>query len=457
MTHSFPLSLLAASMSVLFLTGCGDAETTIIEKDPIVGADDGHDHGDGSNQSNDILIDSKGRLAITQADSNMLHLFDLDDNSQLDSMSTVHNDMTLSASADFRFVTLKARNQDLMQFVDSGFWREDHGSHLHDFEQGPTMTSFELTGSRPTHAISHQGQLAIFNDGDAENGIPASVHVVTDNIISTQGEPRSLTFATNMHGVAEPRGEHLLASIRRDDAESTSANKILPDQVGVFHLHDGAYELEQTLETLCPNLHGAAQNQDYTAFGCSDGVLVAHQDNAQYESVKIDNIPELAGKRVGNLRGHVNADALIGIASGHGGGPATLVSLDPVANTMQALEWQPEANPVGYAFSYDGEQFLVLDDQGYLNILGLHTEGGSAHWELASRLDISQQDPATMPEGMSFTMTVAQNGKYVYVSDPIAQHVLHVSLANMQIEGDIELDFAPAAIAWVGVAEQDSE
>jgi hypothetical protein len=32
-----------------------------------------------------------------------------------------------------------------------------------------------------------------------------------------------------------------------------------------------------------------------------------------------------------------------------------------------------------------------------------------------------------------------------------------VSLANMQIEGDIELDFAPAAIAWVGVAEQDSE
>jgi hypothetical protein len=52
-----------------------------------------------------------------------------------------------------------------------------------------------------------------------------------------------------------------------------------------------------------------------------------------------------------------------------------------------------------------------------------------------------------MPEGDSFSMTVAQNGHYV--ADPIAQHVLHIDLETMTIEGDIEIDFTPSFIAVV--------
>ena len=79
------------------------------------------------------------------------------------------------------------------------------------------------------------------------------------------------------------------------------------------------------------------------------------------------------------------------------------------------------------------------------------------HWELHERLDITEQDVSTMPEGLSFSMTVAQNGHYVYISDPIAQHILQIDLETLTITGDIELDFAPDSITWLGIAEAEHD
>ena len=456
MHKSFPINLLAVAISTLLLTACGEAETTIIEKDPIEVPDedhDDHDHGDDG-----YTIESMGRLAVLSAESADVTVFDLDDNDSLDSFSLVHESNTLTVSADYRFAVIASRGQDYVGFIDGGLWREDHGEHLHDYKQAPVMSDYELAGSLPTHIIKHDGQMAVFYDGDAESGLPASVQVLTDTDISNQTSVLpTLDYAINMHGVAKPRGEHLLATVRRDDAQSTSATKVLPDQVGVYHLHDDEYELEQVLEINCPDLHGAAQNHEYVVFGCSDGVLVAHQHDDEYEAEKIANIDVLDGLRIGTLYGHEESESFIGIASGHGGGPAILVSVNPEENEMEALEWQPDANPVAYAFSHDGEHFLVLDSDGYLNILSAHEHDGHMHWELEGQLDITEEDVSTMPQGMSFSMTVAQNGHYVYVADPIAQHVLQIHLEDMEIEGDIELDFAPAAITWLGVAEEEHE
>ena len=43
MKKSFQLNLVAASLAALFLSGCGDAETNIVEKDPIEVPDDSDD------------------------------------------------------------------------------------------------------------------------------------------------------------------------------------------------------------------------------------------------------------------------------------------------------------------------------------------------------------------------------------------------------------------------------
>lgn len=449
MKNSLQLNLLAVTIGSILLTGCGDADTKIVELDPIEVSEDEHDHGD------DIVIESAGRLAISEASSNAVHVYDLDDNTELASISTTYNNMTLASSAGYRYATATSRTEDLMQFIDGGLWREDHTDHLHDFEQGPALTTFELMGSKPTHVMSHDGELAVFNDGDAESSTPASVQVVTDTIIASDADPLEINFTTNMHGVAEPRGEHLLTSIRRDDVESTSATKILPDQVGVYHLHDGEYELEQTLDLNCPDLHGAAQNHESVVFGCGDSVLVATQDGDDYVASKITNIDSLNGARIGTFYGHENSETFIGIVAGHDGGAATLLNVNPEEGEMEELEWQPTANPTSYAFSHDGELFLVLDDAGFLTILSAHEHDGHTDWELEGQIDITEEDVTTMPDGLSFSMSVAQNEHFVYVADPIAQHVLQVHLEDMEIEGDIELGFAPASITWLGIAESE--
>ena len=459
MTKLFKLKLIALAISSTLITACGDAETTIVEKDPIV-VEDEHDHEDDDHDHDDgFTIESLGRLAVLAGDSNEASFFDLDENALLDTFTLNNDSNTLSSSPDFRYAIIANRTQDYLGFIDSGLWREDHGAHLHDYEQSPVFSSYELTsGSRPTHLITHDGQLAVFYDGDSETGTAASVAVLTDNdITNATASLPGIAYDINMHGVAEPRGEHLLSTIRRDDSESTSVAKVLPDQVGVYHFHDGEYELEQTLDLTCPDLHGAAQNHDTVVFGCGDGVLLAHQQGDDYEAEKVANIAAVGDLRIGTLYGHENSDTFIGIAAGHGGGSSVLLSINPATAEMEELEWQlaDGASAVSYSFSANGEHFLVLDSLGFLNVLSAHDEDGEMHWELEGQVDITQEDVATMPEGMSFSMTVAQNGQFAYVADPIAQHIVQVHLEDLEIESEVELTFAPSAITWLGIAEQD--
>ena len=461
MTKLFKLKLIALAISSTLITACGDAETNIVEKDPIEVPDDGHDHGDGGDHGDEYTIDSLGRLAILAGDSNEANFFDLDDNELLDTFTLTNDSNTLSSSPDFRYAVIASRAQDYLGFIDGGLWREDHGAHLHDYEQSPEFSSYELTsGSRPTHLVKHDGKLAVFYDGDAASGTTASVEVLTDNdITNATATLPGISYDINMHGVAEPRGEHLLATIRRDNAQSSSIAKVLPDQVGVYHFHDGEYELEQTLELTCPDLHGAAQNHDYVAFGCSDGVLLAHQHDDEYHAEKVVNIDAVGDLRIGSIYGHEGSETFIGVASGHGGGPAVIVSINPAKAEMEEFEWQlaDGASAVSYSFSANGEHFLVLDSLGFLNVLKAHAHDDHIHWELAGQVDITQEDVTTMPEGMKFSMTVAQNGQFAYVADPIAQHVVQVHLEDLEIEGELELTFPPAAITWLGIAEKEHE
>lgn len=454
MTKSFQLNLLAAAIGSLLLTGCGDAETTIIEKEPIIEIPDDHDH-DGHDDDG-YTIDSLGRLAVLSADTAQTFIFDLDESDLLDTYTLTYNASSLTASPDYRYALINSRSNDNVSFIDGGLWREDHTEHLHDYKQGPAMSSYALNGSSPTHIVSHDGQVAVFYDGNAEAGTNASVQVLTDSDITNEtSELPGIQYDINMHGVAEPRGEHLLSTLRRDDAESTSNAKILPDQVGVYHFHDGEYELEQTLDLSCPDLHGASQNHEFVVFGCTDGVLVAHQHDDEYEAEKIANIDEFGGMRVGSIYGHEASETFIGVASNHGAN-AILVTLNPEESEMEVINWQPMegAAPTSYKFSFAGEQFLILDNLGYLTVLEQHEHDGHMEWEFSGRIDISEEDISTMPEGMSFTMTVAQNDHYAYVADPIAQHVLQIHLEDKEIEGDIELNFAPANLTWLGIAEE---
>ncbi len=136
---------LSAIASALLLAGCGDAETNIVELDPIeVPEDDHDDHDHDDDHDSDYEIESEGRLVVADASSNTLTVFDLDDDSVLDTFSTTHDGSSVSASADYRFAVINSRANGLTEFLDGGLWREDHVEHLHDYEEAPSLSDFTL-------------------------------------------------------------------------------------------------------------------------------------------------------------------------------------------------------------------------------------------------------------------------------------------------------------------------
>lgn len=431
------------------LMGCSDAKTNIIEKDPITAKVDNHDH--------DHEHEGEGRLLITSASSAEASIYDLENNRLLNSFSLSSTPTALAVSAGYRYGVLVDRGRDTVNFIDGGLWQEDHIDHLHGYEEVPVLLNYSLTGSRPTHIVSNEAQLAVFYDGDAATATPASITIIADSdITSAKSTPLSIDYSVNMHGVAEPRGDHLFATWRRDDSETTSSNPVLPDQVAVYHLRQGFYEQEQILDIACPDLHGAAQSKTHIVFGCADGILVVHESDGKVIAEKIPNSDAMAdGLRIGSIYGHEHSTQFIGLASAHGGTSVQWFSIDPEEAEMELIDWQPVENAqvVNRGFSFEAEQFLIVDNQGYVTVLEPHDHDGHIHWEFGVRLDITQEDVANLPEGTSFSLTTAQNSQTAYVLDPIAQHIVVIDLDLMEIDGEIELDFIPKSIAWLGIPE----
>ncbi|WP_338053284.1 MULTISPECIES: hypothetical protein [Pseudoalteromonas] len=218
----FQVNLLGAAVVTVILSGCGDVKTTIVKKESVEVPSE-------SNNDSDYAIESMGRLAILSSQSADLSIFDLDNGNLLESFALTHSSNTLTASPSYRYAVINSRNQNYVGFIDGGLWREDHVAHQHDYAQTPLMSAYELTGSAPTHLVKHDGQMAIFYDGNAEQGTPASVQVATDiDITNESAELATINYDINMHGVAEPRGEHLLASVRRDDSQARQQIKFCP-------------------------------------------------------------------------------------------------------------------------------------------------------------------------------------------------------------------------------------
>lgn len=446
--------IVSSIASALMLGGCGDAETNIVELDPIEVPDD--DHDDDHDHDSDYEIESEGRLVVADNASNTLTVFDLDDNSLLDTFDATFDGSSLSASASYRYAVINNRSNDLTEFLDGGLWREDHVEHLHDYEEAPALADFTLVGSSPTHVVTHDGQLAVFYDGDADAGIAAAVKVVTDtDIASDIADVPTLDFSVNMHGVAEPRGDMLISTFRRDDAETLSATTLLPDTVVVYHWHDSEFEEEQRFDGACPDLHGAAQNELAVAFGCGDGVLILTEDDEVFTSAFIDNIEALDDVRIGTMYGHEEVDAFIGIASSHGGGSAILANVSPVTNTMSVIDWQPstDASPVAYTFTHEGEYFAILDDKGFVTLLEAHEESGDTHWEFAHKIDVASASVASLADGEAFSMSASQHEDVLFITDPVAKEVLALALESESVETLLSLDFVPSSAIWLGIAE----
>lgn len=419
----FPRHTALILTSALLVAGCGGGDG---------GAANPPDTGS-------VRIDSAGRLAVVQADSNRVHLWDLDQGKVTHSFTLDHPASAVYASPGGRYAVALQRTQDQVQFIDGGLWQEDHGDHLHDYREAPRQLSFRQAAARPTHYEAHGTQAALFNDGVAADGRNAEVVLLSDAGIGKGMADMRVPLPVAMHGTAEPVGEHLLVTHR--DPASTST---LPVQVDLYRRSGGAMTFVQRFSPQCPGLHGSYTNARYTAFGCSDGVLVIGRTgagaSAAFSARKIPNPEGLAeGVRIGTIKGHPQVSSFMGLAA-----PGHLFAIDPEAGRISRLNWAEGRTVRAQAFDRSGQHFAVLDDLGVLHLTA-PANGFATRTRVAA--------VAQMPTAAPFpSLASSQSRDEMFVSNPAGRDVAVVDLPGGLVRKRLDLGVATTGLAWLGIA-----
>ncbi|RMX02976.1 hypothetical protein D8I35_17510 [Corticibacter populi] len=409
------------------LAACGGGSSDV--EDITAPVDDtGEEHDDGHGH-----IETAGRLVVLEQDSAQVHVVELDDGSVLTSFAADNAPSAIYASPEGRYALLFQRTQNQVQFIDGGIWLEQHGDHTHDYQEAPALLNLRLSGVRPTHYSAHDGLGAVFFDGDASSAANASFTLLSDaSIGSGQAALASQALRTPMHGAAEPRGDWVISSWRAADGNA-------PTQVELYHLHGDHFHDEGVLDVACPGLHGSHSNSSYTVFGCEDGVLVVHQAGESLTASKIGH-----GQRISTIIGNEHLATFVGLGSG-----GAVFEIDPAAASITAINWAEGRTHRAHALDAEGENLLLLDEQGDLHILA------TADWSKRAEIDAAIADmPAAAPYP-AFAASGAQDK--VWLSDPQGQKLHLIHMADAELEGSIPLNFKPTGVVWLGMAAHEHE
>ena len=409
-----PMATSLLLVSAAMLTACGGSS----------GSGDEHEHTD---------IDTAGRLALFDTDASQLKVLDLDNSEVLASMAMDGEAPSLYASPGNRYAVAIQRGDDLVSFVDGGLYTEDHGDHMHDYAETPSMLSLTLNDHKPTHYSSGEAEGVVFFDGG--EAASSKVTVFSDATLGSGATVASLQLENNMHGVAKMIDGHLFVTYR----DSSITDTTLPAAVERYHLDGSDFEFEERYSQACPRLHGAAANAHSLGFGCSDGVLVIDLHEAGYPATKLDNPESLAeGSRIGIVVANHDVEELVGIA----GDRLFVIHPESTTEVYHELELGEGVSRLAQGFTTHGEVFYVLGDDGDLRLFD-----PASDWALMTTAEL--MDAPGEGDTLAMTTSAAQERLFVLHN----QSVIEVDTTDGDIVRTINLGFSASAITWLGLAE----
>ena len=413
-----PAKYAATLLSVIVLGACGNSNT-----------DDEHTH---------THIESDGRLAVFDVDAQVLKVIDLEDGSTLDSF-TLDGSATpsLYTIPGQRYAAVIQRDDNLVSFLDSGLYTEDHGDHQHDYEVDPRLLNFTLTNVKPTHFEAGEDTAIIFNDGSEAS--VSSVTVFSGASIASGETLFELNRENNMHGAARLIDDHLFVTYR--DASITDTT--LPAEVERYAIDGNLATFEERYDEQCPRLHGAGYNHETLIFGCSDGILAIDLEDSNFAASKYDSPASMdEGSRIGTVYAHHDVEALITRA----GSQLFATVIDEGAVSYEELNLEDGASPLGQGFTPNGEYFWVVADDEQLYLWEV-----SAGWSTRSTTTISEDDIT------SVTVAASSTDHLLYVLDINNQRIVEIDYEAGSIGNIMNLGFTPSGLAWMGLADHDHD
>jgi len=414
--------------TALGLIGCGDSTTNITQL-PTTPApiDTGHDHDEEV---------GKGRLAIASADQAEVHIFDLENNELIETLSITNPATSLYASPESRYALAIQKDSGYIEFIDGGLWQEAHGDHFDQHQDEPQVTSFSLQGVKPAHYVPRGEQSALLFDGDKESGDVASLNLLSDESISANKVLASHNFDTYMHGTAEIRGNFVLTTHRDINSEDN-----LPSQVILLETHGDHFHEEQTFEETCPDLHGSYQNENYIAFACKDGILTIEQQGSTFTASKIaypEDVPE--SDRIWTIKGSEHSATMLGLT------PRGIFTIDPENQKISRFERTAEENSYFPRYGFDGhhEHLLLLDKNGALN-----TYSAEENWQLEQSIQVFD----ALDDEVRPTIIASKAHELIYIIHE--QEVTTIDLEEGKVLSHFDLDFTPGGGAWLGLVSEE--
>jgi hypothetical protein len=307
--------------------------------------------------------------------------------------------------------------------ISTGIAVDDHGDHGDIAITAPAAIAVAIGGQKPVHFVDHDGQLALFFDGEGKARLVSEIDWLDGDAVASaefdSGAPH--------HGVAVPWGEYAIVSVP-NAADPTA----LPIGVRVL---DTAGAPVGDLHA-CPDLHGEASSGNLLAIACAEGLLIVTGANQpQIDLLPYSGLPE--GK-VTTLLGGVGLQYFLGNY-----GADKVVLIDPSAAEPYRLIDLPTrrvhfaVDPIRPKFAY------VFTEDGKLNQLDV--VAGKVVQSVAVTEPYSMDGEWSLPRPR-----IAVADGVVAVTDPKLGQIHLIDIATFSKTRDLAVGGAPYNIVAIG-------
>ncbi|WP_227288104.1 metallochaperone AztD [Boseongicola sp. H5] len=376
-----------------------------------------------------VLADDEAtawRIFVADHTDPTITAFDLDAPEQRWSFE-VAGPARLYPAADGALVVAVQSDNDRVHFLRSGVELDSHGDHA-DIEVSDPAPLGSVEGPRPSHVVTHSGQVAITYDRGGYGGL-------FDEGALLRGGTDERQFPMNVahHGFVAPMGDYVVASVASEDPV---AEDKLPPRVGIGSFAADGTPLGET--HTCTDLHGEAFSGNFLVAGCAEGVI-AHDTSGGPDAFTMLPYPaDFPEDKTGQLVGASAMQIFLGDYDG-----SSVVILDPTT--------EPYFTRVALPFR---EVDFVLDPARPQHAY-IFTEDGSLHRLNMLSAEIEQSVQLTQPYSMDGhwrdprpRMTVA--GDRLILTDPLDASLRVVDLETFAEADRIAVEGIPYNLIAIG-------